>query len=108
MTAQSRQIPAPQLRETADIWWDSATDPVIAWDRTGRRFWLVDGADAANRLTLIDHTADQAADLGVAPVQVAEVLRDGLAACDFPSTADGVTPARATATLRAGGLRLAD
>ncbi|WP_108664805.1 hypothetical protein [Euzebya rosea] len=94
-------LDAPQLRETADIWWDSGTDPRIAWDGRGRRFWLVDGVDAGKRLTLLELHDDPAE-----PAVIAAALRDGLAACDFPPTADGVAPARAAATLRAAGLEV--
>lgn len=97
----ARQVPAPQLRETADIWWDSGVDPVVGWDATGRRWWLVDGADASQRLRLLELPAPVAE-----PRRVAEALADGLAACDFPPTADGVTPDRARATLRAAGLQV--
>lgn len=94
-------LDAPQLRETADIWWDSGTDPRIAWDGRGRRFWLVDGVDAGKRLVLLELHDDTAE-----PAVIAAALRDGLAACDFPPTADGVAPARAAATLRAAGLEV--
>lgn len=99
MTADDRRIPAPALRETADIWWDSGTDPVIAWDAAGKRWWLADGADHSARLVLLESAAAVPE-----PRRVAEAFRDGLAACDFPPTADGVTPSRAVATLRAAGL----
>ena len=49
-------------------------------------------------LELHDDTAE--------PAVIAAALRDGLAACDFPPTADGVAPARAAATLRAAGLEV--
>jgi hypothetical protein len=108
-----RRMPAPELRETADIWFDSGADPVITWDPTGRRFTLVDGAadavddqEGEEGLLLLDlPAAVPDADLSdIAAADIALVLRDGLAACDFPPTADGVSPARAIATLRAGGL----
>ncbi|WP_370324099.1 hypothetical protein [Euzebya sp.] len=95
-----RRLAAPQLRETADIWWDSGTDPVITWDASGRRFWLADGAGAHHRLTLAVLGGDPPLD----PLAVATALRDGLAACDFPPTETGVPADRARATLRAAGL----
>ncbi len=95
-----RQIPAPELRETADIWWDSGVDPVIRWDASGRRFWLLDGAGDPQRLLLAVLDGDQVPDAAV----VAAALRDGLAACDFPPTEPGVPAHRAVATLRAAGL----
>lgn len=94
-------LEAPQLRETADIWWDSGSDPRIAWDGRGRRFWLVDGVDAGRRLVLLELDTDPAD-----PRVIAAALRDGLAACDFPPTAGGVAPARAAKTLRAAGLEV--
>lgn len=102
MTAADRRLPAPQLRETADIWWDSDTDPVIAWDASGHRFWLADGADGLQRLTLcvLPGTATQD------PLRIARALRDGLAACDFPPTEAGVSPQRARATLRVAGIHV--
>lgn len=92
---------APELRETADIWWDSGTDPVIRWDAMGRRFWLVDGADSSHRLVLLalERTPGDA-------VVVATALRQGLAACDFPPTGGGVGAERAAATLRAAGVQI--
>lgn len=95
----TRQIPAPALRETAEIWWDSATDPLVVWDEAGRRFELVDAADPSQRLTLV-LLAEPPPD----PDAVARALAEGLAACDFPPTGSGVPPARAAATLRAAGL----
>ncbi len=101
MSRRPPAVPAPQLRETADIWWDSGTDPVISWDGPGRRFWLVDGADVTQRLVLLALEAP-AAD----PVGIARTLAEGLAACDFPPTADGVAHDRALATLRAAGVQV--
>jgi hypothetical protein len=92
-------VPAPGLRETAEIWWDADVDPYVTWDGTGRRFVLVDGADVANRLHLWSAAAPAAE-----PTVLARALAEGLAACDFPPTADGVSAARAEATLRVAGL----
>jgi hypothetical protein len=97
-----RSLPAPQLRETADIWWDSGTDPVIVWDASGRRFWLVDGAGDPQRLRLVVLDGEEVPP----PAEVAGALRDGLAACDFPPTDPGVPAHRAVATLRAAGLQV--
>jgi hypothetical protein len=91
-------IPAPALRETADIWWDSGTDPLVTWDDEGRRFLLVDGAGAG---TLTLWTAPAAVD---DPAAIARALAEGLAACDFPPTGDGAHPAHVAAALRAAGL----
>jgi hypothetical protein len=97
--AASRQVPAPGLRETADVWFDTGRDPVVAWDASGRRFHLVDpGADGA-RLLLYD-APRPAGD----PERVARTLADGLAACDFPPTADRASPGHVARALRAAGI----
>lgn len=96
-----RTLPAPKLRETADIWWDSSTDPNIVWDPDGRTFWLVDGAGADEpRLNLFVFDGHDVPD----PAVVAGALHEGLAACDFPPTEPGVPAHRARATLRAAGV----
>ena len=94
----SRQVPAPALTETAEIWWDSTVVPLVVWDDEARRFWLVDGDDPARRLLL------WRTDGHVEPRAVAEALAEGLAACDFPPTGDGAAPGRVEATLRAYGV----
>ena len=94
----SNAIPAPGLRETADIWWDSGTDPVVTWDAQGRRFLLSDGAGGGS-LTL--WVAPAAVD---DPAALARALAEGLAACDFPPTGDGAEPSHVAAALRAAGL----
>lgn len=91
--------PAPDLAEVARIWWDVDHDPVVAWDEDGRRFDLVDPREPSSRLRLAIF-AEPVPD----PSRVAAVLAEGLAACDFPPTGDGVTPARAALTLRANGV----
>ncbi len=94
-----RRIPAPGLRETADIWFDTGRDPVITWDRAGRRFDLVDPGgeeDGLHLLTLAKPVEDASA--------VATVLAEGLAACDFPPTGDGASPTHVARALRAAGL----
>lgn len=94
-----RCVPAPGLRETADIWWDTGRDPVVAWDPGGRRFDLVDPAAPANRIRL------WAAPGPVEdPGRVARVLADGLAACDFPPTADAASETNVAKALRAAGI----
>lgn len=94
-----RQVPAPALRETAEIWWDAELAPRVEWDAEGRLFELVDAGDEANRLHLW-----RAEEPVTDPRELAEALAEGLAACDFPPTGDGVSEARATATLRVAGL----
>jgi hypothetical protein len=95
----SRRVPAPALRETADIWFDTGRDPVVAWDDEGRRFDLVDPVRDGDRLSL--YLAPVApAD----PGRIARVLADGLAACDFPPTGDGADPGHVASALRAAGI----
>ncbi len=94
-----RRVDAPELRETADIWFDRGADPVIVWDATGSRFWLQDGAEPSDRLDLVTYPAPVAD-----PRRVAQVLAEGLAACDFPPTGGGATPGHVAAALRAHGL----
>lgn len=98
-TEPSRQVPAPALRETADIWFDRGADPAVVWDHEGRRFWLQDGADPDDRLALVTYPAPVAD-----PRRVAQVLAEGLAACDFPPTGGGASPGHVAAALRAAGL----
>jgi hypothetical protein len=94
-----RRVAAPDLRETADIWFDTGRDPVVTWDAEARRFELVDPVDAAQRLTLF------VADAPVAdPGRLARVLAQGLAACDFPPTGDGASPSHVARALRAAGI----
>lgn len=90
-----REVPAPGLREVAAVWWDRDEDPVVRWDRAGRRFVLtVPGGDEL-LLARVAGTAD--------PVGLATTLAGGLAACDFPPTGDGAAPGRVRATLAAAG-----
>lgn len=92
-------LPAPQLRETADIWFDTGRDPVIAWDEEGVHFALVDPQVPTHRLRLLSvrrPTSD--------PAAVARVLAEGLAACDFPPTSDRADPGHVARALRAGGI----
>ena len=97
--AAERQVPAPGLREAADIWFDTGHDPVVTWDAAGRRFLLVDPVDPAQTLLLL------AAERPVSdPGEVARVLAEGLAACDFPPTEDRASPRNVDRALRAAGL----
>lgn len=110
----ARTVLAPALREVAAIWWDVDRDPAVTWDADGRVFDLVDpdtgsggdrapgpdgGSDDVDRLALVRFAQPVAA-----PRAVAMALADGLAACDFPPTGDGVAPARAATTLRVAGV----
>ena len=86
--------------ETARIWFDSDACPAVVVEDAGRRFVLVeDGGRGPGRLTLLRHTT---------PVRdvprVAQVLAEGLAACDFPPNGDGASPSHVSAALRAHGL----
>lgn len=99
MTGSRRAHPAPELRETADIWFDTGTDPEVEWDATGRSFDLVDGAGTGQRLALL-RCEEPVAD----PGRVAAVLATGLAACDFPPTTAQADAGHVAAALRAAGL----
>ena len=93
---QDRCLPAPELREVAQTWWDVDAVPVVSWDAGACRFVLVDSTDPRNHLRLLT-LAEPADD----PRRLATVLAEGLAACDFPPTGDGAAPGRVRATLRA-------
>jgi hypothetical protein len=95
----ARRVPAPELRETADIWFDRGADPEVAWDATGSRFWLQDGAEPSDRLPLVTYPVPVPD-----PRRVARVLAEGLAACDFPPTGGGAAAGHVAAALRAAGL----
>ena len=92
-----RGMPAPGLREVAQVWWDLDEDPVVTWRDAGRRFVLVDAA--GEHELVLARFADPPAD----PAGLAAVLGQGLAACDFPPTGDGASVRRVAATLRAVG-----
>jgi hypothetical protein len=96
-----RRTPAPGLRETADIWFDTGRDPVVEWDAAGRRFDLVDPDDPGERLALLRAPVPVAD-----PERLARILAEGLAACDFPPTGDGAHPGHVAAALRAAGIDL--
>lgn len=88
-------VPAPELREVAQTWWDVDVVPVVVWDATGRAFTLVDPSDPARRLALLE-VEEPAPDAR----ELATVLAEGLAACDFPPTGERASPSRVLATLR--------
>ena len=97
--APPRSIPAPALRETADIWFDTGRDPVIVWDADARSFRLQDPRDTTCSLHLVTYPT------GVrAPAELAAALAAGLAACDFPPTGDGAAPGHVASALRAYGI----
>jgi hypothetical protein len=96
---EHRQVPAPGLRETADVWFDRGRDPVVTWDASGRRFELADPQEGGERLSL--YLAPSAPS---DPARVANVLAEGLAACDFPPTGDGADPGHVARTLRVAGI----
>jgi hypothetical protein len=93
-----RRVSAPALRETADIWFDTGRDPEVTWDAAGRRFELVDPG-GEGRLTLFVAPSEVSD-----PARIATALAEGLAACDFPPTADGASPGHVAAALRAVGI----
>lgn len=96
---ENRRVAAPQLRETADIWFDTGRDPEIRWDAAGRRFELVDPGDGHEALLLF------VAPRSVAdPAHVARNLAEGLAACDFPPTGSGADADHVARALRAAGI----
>jgi len=99
-SAPERSVPAPDLAETARIWFDSESAPTVSWDTDARRFTLVeDGGRGPGALTLLERP-DAVRD----PERVARVLAVGLAACDFPPNGDGASPHHVSAALRAHGL----
>jgi hypothetical protein len=97
--AAGRCIPAPGLQDTADAWFDTGREPVVAWSASGGTFWLADPGDPATHLHLWD-AQPPAPD----PERLARVLAEGLAACDFPPTGDGAAVGHVRAALRAAGL----
>lgn len=96
---RDREVAAPGLRETADIWFDTDRDPVVVWDAEVRRFLLADPIAPEHRLTLLV-TERPVRD----PHRVAKVLAEGLAACDFPPTEDRASQRNVERALRAAGL----
>jgi hypothetical protein len=106
-SGEDRRIAAPGLGETARIWFDSDLVPEVHWDAAGTHFELVEGiagtgapeATSRARITLLRVEAPVAR-----PRRIAQVLAEGLAACDFPPTADGASRHLVDAALRAAGL----
>lgn len=82
-----RWVPAPGLTEVAEIWFDSEREPVITWSAEGTSFSLADPHDPSAMLPLA-HVADRVDD----PAELAKVLAEGLAACDFPPTLGAAHP----------------
>ena len=95
----SRTVPAPELNEVAETWWDVDHDPVVAWDGDGTTFVLMDPADRDNALALIE--VEEPLD---DPEDLALVLAEGLASCDFPPTEERAAPGRVLAALRSAGV----
>ncbi len=78
------------------MWWDVERDPVVTWDDERRVFELVDPECAGHRLGLL--VLPEAV---VDPGELARVLAEGLASCDFPPTGACASPRKVDATLRA-------
>ena len=97
--ATDRTVEAPELREVATIWWDVERDPIVCWDPAGRCFELVDPVDAADNRLVLARFPDGVAD----PAAIAQVLADGLAACDFPPTGSAASPQQVARALAAAG-----
>lgn len=96
----SEVTPAPALTETASIWFDADTCPAVVVEDGGRRFVLVeDDGRGPGRLPLLERGTPVRD-----PSRVAQVLAEGLAACDFPPNGDGASPSHVSAALRAHGL----
>lgn len=91
-------VPAPGLREVAQVWWDVDVDPVVQWRGGGAVFVLTAPSAAAGELVLARFDPPPTDVRGMA-----EVLAEGLAACDFPPTGDGAAGGRVAATLAAAG-----
>lgn len=121
---EARVIPAPELAEVAGIWWDRDVVPVVCWHDDGSGTQVVELVDptalggdadpravpAASRLLLARvpgraHTHVEAAAIPDVAA-IAQILADGLAACDFPPTGTAASPSRVAATLRAAGVVL--
>ena len=99
-TTGPARVAAPALMETARIWFDAETCPTVVVEDEGRRFMLVeDDGHGPGRLVLLTRDAPVRE-----PERVAQVLAEGLAACDFPPNGDGASPSHVSAALRAHGL----
>lgn len=90
-------LEAPGLREVAQVWWDLDEDPVVRWRDGGAVFVLTD--PRGEHELVLARFADAPDDAAT----MASILAEGLAACDFPPTGEGASPARVAATLRAAG-----
>ena len=88
-------VPAPGLREVAEIWWEVEADPQVVTRDEGATFLLV--APGTDEELVLARFATPVED----PAAIAGVLAEGLAACDFPPTGDGAASGRVAATLRA-------
>ncbi len=95
--SHSDAVPAPGLREVAEVWWDIDADPLVRWRGGGTTFVLTD-PDGERELRLAAFAVPVSD-----PAAMAAVLAEGLAACDFPPTGDGAAVGRVAATLRAAG-----
>lgn len=93
-------VPAPGLLEVAQTWWDVDRVPVVTWSADGTVYDLVDPVEPDRRLRLLRLASPP----HEPPRRVAEVLADGLAACDFPPTGEEASPNRVAATLKAARL----
>lgn len=92
-------VPAPGLREVAQVRWDVDRDPVVCWSQDHCTFWLGDPGEDADTVVLATFAA------GVdEPHVVATALADTLASCDFPPTDDHASVPRVTAALRVADL----
>lgn len=93
-------VPAPELLEVAQTWWDVDRVPIVTWSADGTVYDLVDPGEPDRRLRLLRLASSP----HEPPRRVAEVLADGLAACDFPPTGEEASPNRVAATLKAARL----
>lgn len=89
-------IEAPELAEVSQIWWDVERVPVVVWDDTGTRFDLVDPEHPEGNRLHLAQLAEPASD----PAELARVLAEGLASCDFPPLGQRAAPGRVEAALR--------
>jgi hypothetical protein len=93
-------VPAPELLEVAQTWWDVDHVPMVTWNDDGTAYDLTDPEVPDHRLELLRLAAPPADP----PRRIAEVLAEGLASCDFPPTGERASPNRVAATLRAARL----
>lgn len=93
-------VAAPELLEVAQTWWDVDRVPAVTWSADGTVYDLVDPANSDRRLRLLRLASPP----HEPPRRVAEVLAEGLAACDFPPTGEEASANRVAATLKAARL----